>query len=155
MSQPHALDVGLPGPIRFSPRRIFDPNSYQSGGAGMAGTAEDFIVFLEALRKGGAPILKPETVAMASRNQIGDLPRDPKDAGWRFRVLSAVLADPAAAQSPQSVGTLQWGGVYGHTWFIDPVSGVSVVILTNTRSKVSSAACQSMCAMRSMGRDYP
>jgi CubicO group peptidase (beta-lactamase class C family) len=46
--------------------------------------------------------------------------------------MSAVLADPAAAQSPQSVGTLEWGGIYGHNWFMDRAAGLSVVSFTNT-----------------------
>jgi CubicO group peptidase (beta-lactamase class C family) len=98
----------------------------------MAGTAPDFMRFLEAIRTGGAPILKPQTVAEASRNQIGDLAREEKDAGFRFGLMSAVLADPAAAQSPQSAGSLEWGGIYGHYWFVDRAAGLSVVSFTNT-----------------------
>ncbi|MBO8043933.1 serine hydrolase, partial [Pseudomonas aeruginosa] len=29
-------------------------------------------------------------------------------------------------------GTWRWGGAYGHSWFVDPVRGLSVVALTNT-----------------------
>jgi CubicO group peptidase (beta-lactamase class C family) len=116
----------------FAPSRIFDASSFQSGGAGMAGTAGDFLVFLEALRKGGSPILRPETVALASRNHIGDFPMEERDAGWRFGFLSAVLDDPVAARSPQTRGTLQWGGAYGHNWFIDPTRQLSVVAFSNT-----------------------
>jgi len=43
-----------------------------------------------------------------------------------------VLVDPVAAATPQSAGTLTWGGVYGHTWFVDAARGLSVVALTNT-----------------------
>jgi CubicO group peptidase (beta-lactamase class C family) len=35
-------------------------------------------------------------------------------------------------KTPQSAGTLFWGGVYGHTWFVDPVKKITVVALTNT-----------------------
>jgi CubicO group peptidase (beta-lactamase class C family) len=118
--------------VNFVPDRIFDLNSYHSGGAGMAGTASDFMLFLEALRTGGGAILKPETVAMASRNQIGAVPRREVDAGWRFGFLSGVLDDAAAANTPQSKGTLQWGGIYGHKWFIDRSRDLSVVVFTNT-----------------------
>ena len=116
----------------FSPSRIFNPASFQSGGAGMAGTAGDFLHFMEAIRTGGGPILKSETVALACRNQIGDLPREEKDAGWRFGFLSAVLDDPAAARKPQAKGTLQWGGAYGHNWFIDGAARLSVAEFSNT-----------------------
>jgi CubicO group peptidase (beta-lactamase class C family) len=116
----------------FSPGRIFNPKAYQSGGSGAAGTAGDFFIFLEALRLGGSPILLPETVAQAVQNQIGDLPRGPNDAGQRFGFFGAVLVDPKAARSPQGVGTISWGGVYGHNWFVDPDAGLTVVSFTNT-----------------------
>jgi CubicO group peptidase (beta-lactamase class C family) len=40
--------------------------------------------------------------------------------------------DPALAQVPQAAGTWKWGGVYGHSWFVDPVNRLTVVALTNT-----------------------
>jgi CubicO group peptidase (beta-lactamase class C family) len=134
MADTHSVPIaGTDRVLVFHPDRILHPGSYQSGGGGMAGTADDFLNLLEALRTGGAPILRPETVALASRNQIGNLPREePGDIGWRFGFLSAVLADPKAAAVPHAPGTLQWGGVYGHTWFIDPGAGLSAVILSNT-----------------------
>jgi CubicO group peptidase (beta-lactamase class C family) len=128
MGEPHTVPDGT----HFSPARILDETSFQSGGAGMAGTAGDFLKFLEAIRAGGAPILKPETVALASRNHIGDLAREEKDAGWRFGYLSAVLADPVAARAPHTAGSLQWGGAWGHNWFIDPGRRLSVAAFTNT-----------------------
>ncbi|MFX8672355.1 serine hydrolase, partial [Acinetobacter baumannii] len=48
--------------VRFAPGRALDPTAYPSGGAGMVGTAGDVLRFLEAIRTGGGPILKPETV---------------------------------------------------------------------------------------------
>ena len=29
-------------------------------------------------------------------------------------------------------GTLRWGGAFGHRWWVDPVAGISAVLLTNT-----------------------
>jgi CubicO group peptidase (beta-lactamase class C family) len=43
-----------------------------------------------------------------------------------------VLHDPFLDGSPQSVGSWRWGGVYGHSWFVDPARQLSVVLLTNT-----------------------
>jgi len=116
----------------FSPSRIFNPRAFQSGGAGMVGSPDDLLRFLEALRSGGGAILRPETVAIATSNQIGDLPREEKDAGQRFGFLGAVLDDPAAASSPQARGTFNWGGIYGHSWFVDPQNGLIMVSMTNT-----------------------
>lgn len=132
MGEPHVVGDDPATATKFSPGRILDPRSFQSGGAGMAGTADDLMTFFEALRQGGAPILKRETMEMASRNHIGDFPREAKDAGWRFGLLSAVMDDPRAANSPITKGSLEWGGAWGHRWLVDPVAGFSVVILTNT-----------------------
>jgi len=52
--------------------------------------------------------------------------------GWGFGYGGAVLDEPILANSPQGKGTIQWGGVYGHTWFYDPQNDLAVVILTNT-----------------------
>lgn len=114
----------------FSPGRIFNDRAWQSGGIGGVGTADDLLLFLEAIRNRGTPILKPEMVAQAIQNQVGDLPRDV--AGQRFGFLGAVWDDPAAANSPFSKGTVSWGGLYGHSWFIDVAKGLTVIALTNT-----------------------
>jgi CubicO group peptidase (beta-lactamase class C family) len=125
------LYEGLAG-IHLVPARVFDTTSFRSSGAGMVGTAGDMLAFIEALRMGGAPILSRETVAAMMAVQTGDLPIPNRGPGWAFGFGAAILTDPAAAQSPQSVGTFGWGGVWGHTWFVDPVRRLSVVSLTNT-----------------------
>lgn len=131
MSDP-AIVTLLPGTaIRYSPSRALNPHAFPSGGCGMVGTAEDFIRFLEAVRKGGAPILERRSVQAMMSNQIGEL-TTLLGPGMGFGIGGAVLTDPAAAQTPQSAGTLTWGGVYGHNWFIDPQRRLSVVSLSNT-----------------------
>lgn len=117
--------------VRFSPDRIFDAASYPSGGAGMAGTADDLLIFLEAIRGGGAPILEPRTVARMRHDQVGSQAQT-RGPGWGFGYGWAVLDDTAAAATPQAKGTLQWGGAYGHHWFVDPVNSLVAVALTNT-----------------------
>jgi CubicO group peptidase (beta-lactamase class C family) len=117
--------------IRFAPERVFDPASYPSGGGGMVGTAGDVLKLLEALRTGGNGFLRPETLAAAHRAWVGPAAQT-KGPGWGYGRGWAVLVDPQAAQSPQSRGTLSWGGVYGHSWFIDPARRLTVVGLTNT-----------------------
>ncbi len=105
----------------------------------MVGTAGDFLKFLETVRTGGAPVLKPATATLATTGQIGtlDMPANP---GWTFGFGGAVLVDPLKAGTPQSVGTWQWGGAYGHSWFVDPKQRLSVVALTNTAIEGMSGA---------------
>ncbi len=118
--------------IRLAPDRHADPGSFPSGGTGMLGTAADFARLLESIRLGGAPILQPATVARMTRNQIGNLQVDVRDPGWGFGYGWSVLKDPALAATPHGTGTLQWGGVYGHSWFVDPAAQLTVIGLTNT-----------------------
>ncbi|WP_226580515.1 serine hydrolase domain-containing protein [Acuticoccus sediminis] len=134
--EPVPLTDGMSVPVydaaaTFAPSRILDPGSYPSGGAGMAGTAGDVLRFLEVIRTGGAPILKPDTVATMALDHVG-AGAETQGPGWGFGYGWAVLADPAPAGTPQAAGTLQWGGAYGHKWFVDPANGLSVVTLTNT-----------------------
>jgi CubicO group peptidase (beta-lactamase class C family) len=119
------------GTVRFAPSRILDPASYPSGGAGMVGRAQDVLTFLEAIRKGGLPILKPETVKQMMADQVGPQAQT-QGPGWGFGYGWAVLADPELAGTPQAMGTIQWGGAYGHNWFVDPANRLTVVALTNT-----------------------
>jgi CubicO group peptidase (beta-lactamase class C family) len=130
MNDPHEV-LGPDGPVRFSPSRIFDPESYPSGGAGMAGTASDILRLLETVRCNGAPILS----AAAARSLTTDaLPGgiDIGLPGWGFGLGVAVLRDPEVARTPHDAGTWRWSGAYGHDWFVNPSRRLSVVSFTNT-----------------------
>jgi CubicO group peptidase (beta-lactamase class C family) len=129
MTDPQRVPFG-PGALIYSPSRAFDKSAYPSGGAGMIGSAPDLLRLLETIRKGGAPILTAATAASMLSNQVGAVPG--LQPGVRFGFGGTVVVDPNAARTPQSPGTLAWGGVYGHSWFVDPVRKVTVIALTNT-----------------------
>ncbi|WP_254849007.1 serine hydrolase domain-containing protein [Paenibacillus odorifer] len=115
----------------LAPSRALDTTAYPSGGAGMVGSAGDFLQLLETLRKGGAPLLPESLVHDMTTNQIDDLPM----AFWPGRGFGlgiTVLKDPVAADTPESPGTWRMGGTYGHSWFVDPKQRLSVVAFTNT-----------------------
>jgi len=120
----------IEGTVNFAPNRNFDPGSFPSGGAGMFGTAGDLLAFLEAMRRGGAPILSADSLALLSQNAIGGF--DTGVPGRGFSLGWSITHDPAASGTPYSPGTWQWGGVYGHSWFVDPVRKLSVVSFSNT-----------------------
>jgi CubicO group peptidase (beta-lactamase class C family) len=118
------------GALSFVPARTFDLQSYKSAGSGMVGTATDFLCFLEAMRTGGGPVLRPQSVQALSVT-------GPKDfetfvPGWKWPIGWAVLVDPQKTHTPQSVGSWMWGGVYGCSWFVDPARELSVVLMSNT-----------------------
>lgn len=118
--------------ITFHPSRALSDKTYPSGGAGLMGTAHDYFLFLEAIRKGGKPVLSEGITREFSTNQTGELPIRLMGAGWDWGLSTAILKDPVAAKSPASAGTLQWGGVYGTHFWVDPQAGITAVILTNT-----------------------
>jgi CubicO group peptidase (beta-lactamase class C family) len=130
---PEGLPVyqGVAG-VDLAPGRVFNRESFRSAGAGMVGNADDMLTFIEALRTGGTPILSAETVDAMMTVQTGTLPIVSRGPGWGFGFGGAVLVDPAAALTPQTRGTFAWGGVWGHSWFVDPVRRLSVVSLSNT-----------------------
>ena len=123
--------AGLAG-INLAPARVFDKTSFRSGGAGMNGNAPEMLTFIEAIRKGGDSILERETTREMMTVQTGDFLIVNRGPGWAFGYGGSILTDPKAALTPQSPGTYGWGGVWGHSWFIDPVKRLSVVSLSNT-----------------------
>lgn len=136
--QPHRLVEGETVPvfagtigIAYSPARIFSTQAFPSGGAGMAGTAGDFLRLLETLRHGGGALLPGTLVEEMGRDQTGGLVL-PAAPGFGFGLGFSVLRDPQLAASPESPGTWRWGGAYGHAWFVDRARGLSVVAFTNT-----------------------
>ncbi len=121
-----------PGTINFSPARALDKKAYPSGGAGMVGTAGDYLLFLEAVRTGNASLLKPASHKALFENSTGAAYIPVGEPGWGWTLMSAILLDPSTAKSPQNKNTIAWGGAYGHAWWVDRTAGLTVVILTNT-----------------------
>jgi len=131
MGEPQLVSFRGLGMLRFSPSRVFDPSQFPSGGAGMVASAGDLIRFLEVLRNGGQPILKPETVRRMTTNRIGALPV-PGLPGWGFGYGCTTLEDAVSAKTPQAAGTWAFTSAYGHSYFVDPVWRLTVIALTNT-----------------------
>ena len=131
MGDPEVAPFGASG-VRYQPSRATDKDAYPSGGAGMVGTAADYIQFLEAIRQDGGRILKPQTARAMTANQIGDIAPELVGPGWGWGFGAAVLLDPQKSEHPGAPGTWSWGGVYGTNFFMDRSSGLSVVVLTNT-----------------------
>jgi CubicO group peptidase (beta-lactamase class C family) len=120
-------------PISFSLARAFDTKGFQGGGTGMTGKADDMARILDAVRAGGAPILSQASAAAMMSNQIGPLRIlfDPT-GNTAFGFGGSILLNPAASGSLLSPGSWQWGGVWGHSWFVDPARKLTIVNLTNT-----------------------
>ena len=135
MGETHIVPFAELSGIRFAPDRIFDKRSFPSGGAGMACSAPDFLRFLETVRSGGAPVVSEATARSMMTNQTGSHAIVTSGPGWGFGFGGAVMLDPAASGSPLPAGSWMWGGVYGHSWFVDPASATSYVLMTNTSTE--------------------
>ncbi|MFT8736043.1 MAG: serine hydrolase domain-containing protein [Zymomonas mobilis] len=119
------------GGVLFSPRRAEEKSAYPSGGAGMIGNAPDLIRFFEVLRTGESRFLSQATRERMFTNHVSrEISTD--KPGFGFGYGGSLIIDPKIVGSGQSEGTMQWGGVYGHRWFIDPTREITAVSLTNT-----------------------
>jgi CubicO group peptidase (beta-lactamase class C family) len=126
-----AVPMG-PALIRFAPDRAYDARAFPSGGTGLIGTAADYLRFLEAMRTGGAGVVSPQMAQRFVTNAVGDKVVGMPGSGLGWGLGVAIWRDPAATRSPLNPGSWSWGGVYGHSFWVDPVAELSVVGLTNT-----------------------
>jgi methyl acetate hydrolase len=134
---------GTLAPIPFELEQ--DPE-FHMGGGGLYGTAGDYIKFCQMiLNKGkgnGNQVLKPETIALMSRNHIGELvmtkmtsvaaiytndvdlyPDIVKKWGLSFMINTAMTPEG------RSAGSLAWAGLANTYFWIDPDRDVAGVIL--------------------------
>lgn len=120
------------GRARLSPARAYDASAYPSGGAGLLGTADDYLSLLECLRLGGAPVLSPASTRRLLSNAIGQTLVAARGPGWKFGLGPMILTDPSAAGQRQGAGSWSWCGLYGSHYWVDPVFAISLVAMTNT-----------------------
>jgi CubicO group peptidase (beta-lactamase class C family) len=141
-------DGGL-APIEFG---IPQEPEFFMGGGGLYGTGRDYLAFLQMLIHGGefngARILRPETVAQMSKNNIGDInisrvvlkttaPTATPDVdmgqlfpGQDVKWGLSFLINPQQGPAGRSGGSLTWAGLANTYFWVDPSKKVAGVILT-------------------------
>ena len=141
-------DGGL-APIEFG---IPQEPEFFMGGGGLYGTGRDYLAFLQMLMHGGefngARILRPETVAQMSKNNIGDInisrvvlkttaPTATPDVdmgqlfpGQDVKWGLSFLINPQQGPAGRSGGSLTWAGLANTYFWVDPSKRVAGVILT-------------------------
>lgn len=120
----------------------FEGAEMHSGGGGLVGTIDDYMKFVEMLRRGGdcdgGRLLSPQTLGFMMRNHLpGDIAsmgpqsfaEQPME-GMGFGLGGAVVLDPARARCPGHVGDFSWGGMASTFFWMDPVADMSVVFFT-------------------------
>ena len=104
------------------PRRSF------SGGAGLLSTTADYTRFLEAIRRGGGPILSRKSVELMTTDNLGDLAA--AFPGGGFGLGFGTVSDPGLRSQLGSPGEFNWGGAYHTSYWVDPVEKLTVVYMT-------------------------
>lgn len=117
-----------------------DPE-FHMGGGGLYSTAGDYLKFTRMVLNGGAGVLRPETIALMSRNAMGDVSCRPLKSqlpalstdldfvdGMKWGL--SFMINPAAFPGRRSAGSLAWGGLANSYYWIDPVRKVAGVWAT-------------------------
>ena len=123
-----------------------DPE-FEMGGGGLYGTVGDYLRFIRMIlnrgQANGERVLRPETVGMMSRNQMGEIrvgelktaipplsndaeffPGMPKSWGLSFMI------NDEEAPTGRSAGSLGWAGLANSFFWIDPAKGIGGAYLT-------------------------
>jgi CubicO group peptidase (beta-lactamase class C family) len=112
------------GRLKMAGKPSRGSKTFFSGGAGLVGTAGDYLRFLQMLANGGeldgARILGRKTVEFMTSSHTGDLKGDPLGPGNGFGLGFLILEDPGKAGEYGSPGTFSWGGIYGTAFWVDP-----------------------------------
>ncbi|WP_231667443.1 serine hydrolase domain-containing protein [Pseudomonas quasicaspiana] len=120
------------GRASVSACRSGDPHGWPSAGAGMIGSADDYMRLLECLRLGGSPILTKAATSSLLSNAIGEVQIEGRGPGWKFGLGPMLLTDPQQARQLQGAGSWSWCGIYGCHYWVDPQAAISLVTMTNT-----------------------
>jgi CubicO group peptidase (beta-lactamase class C family) len=116
----------------------------ESGGAGLVGTIGDYARFAQMLLNGGTldghRYLKPETIALMTRDHIGPetkiarnhvyYPGANSGFGLGFAVRTSV---PANTSWP--LGEFRWDGAAGTFFFVDPADDMFAIFMVQTPSE--------------------
>lgn len=109
-------------------RDYLTPPAFESGGAGLVSTIDDYSKFALMLVNGGTyegvRILGKKTVEFLAKNQLNE--EQAKSYNWSqlqgygYANLMRTLVSPELAKSNGSVGEFGWDGWAGNYFFVDP-----------------------------------
>jgi CubicO group peptidase (beta-lactamase class C family) len=139
----HARGADGLKPIEFEMPQ--EPEFFMGGG-GLYSTGPDYLKFVRMfLNRGsldGKTVLRPETVAMMGKNQIGDvnvvvlksvLPESSLDAEFFPGMVKkwglGFMINTETAPTGRSAGSLAWAGLANTYFWIDPTKNIAGVIL--------------------------
>src|SRR5689334_14483446 len=133
------------GTLAENPPQEFKPARFFSGGGGLFSTASDYLKFTRMLlargKLGKTTILKPATVDMMARNQIGDL--NLVEMKSQAPQLARSIAMPGglnkfgfgfaintnAVEGGRGAGSMAWAGIFNTFYWIDPANKKTAVLM--------------------------
>jgi CubicO group peptidase (beta-lactamase class C family) len=119
-------------------REVYDPAdgqwarlpAFPDGGDGLVSTVDDLAAFAAVLAAGGRTpegtwVLAEETVRAMTSEQAGAV--DDEGGGWGLGIGVRRTDEPGGRHA----GSHGWDGGLGSSWWTDPVTGTTAVLLTN------------------------
>lgn len=106
------------------------PPAFPDGGDGLVSTVDDVAAVARMLQTGGrAPdgsrVITEDSVRAMTTEQVG--PVDDEGGGWGLGIGVRITDEPAGRHA----GSYGWDGGLGSSWWVDPVTGTSAVLLTD------------------------
>jgi CubicO group peptidase (beta-lactamase class C family) len=107
---------------------------FLGGGGGLVTSLADYSALVRALLQGGAPLLRPETMALVTRNQLPpgmwiQFPGQPLQVGRGHSLAAAVVVQEVPDVSLVE-GQVYWGGLAATKWFFSPREDLAGVLMT-------------------------
>ena len=120
-------------PDEAGARQLYDPAdgqwsrppAFPDGGDGLVSTVDDLAAFAGVLLAGGEPVLRADTVRAMLTEQAG--PVDDEGGGWGLGLGVRREDEPGGRHA----GSFGWDGGLGSSWWSDPVTRTTAVLLTN------------------------
>ncbi len=110
-------------------RPFLEDVAFESGGSGLVSTIDDYAKFALMLQSSGGSLIKPGTLALMTKDQLGDIPNGDLGKGNSFGLNFAVKTAPQD-QGDYYVpkGTFYWGGMAGTAFFIDVKNDLTFIM---------------------------
>jgi CubicO group peptidase (beta-lactamase class C family) len=116
------------------PGAYLKPVPRLNGGGGLVSTLPDMVALIRSLLPGGPTLLKPETLALLTNNQLADgvwlrFAMMGELKGKAYGLGGGLILHPSPIDHPDSQGEIYWGGVAGTQWWISPKRNMAGVMM--------------------------
>jgi CubicO group peptidase (beta-lactamase class C family) len=128
-----------------------DEMTFESGGQGLWSTLDDYLAFARMLIGDGPHLLRSQTLAMMTSNQLTPeqranarmLGRPIFATGHGYGMGVAVVMEPEKADTLRcrgGTGTIGWPGAYGGWWQADPTNRSVLIFLAHNMAELHQMA---------------